>query len=190
MSAPLTLPGFSTPAAGFDEPMAMLLACHERVRRSLTGLGRIAERAAQGRVDAAVREAARDVLRYFDVAAPHHHEDEERHVFPLVLSSCGDAALRDAVHTLERQHVELRALWSLLRGPLEALAEGGDEAFDAPARDTAAQFIAVYERHAAIEETTVFPFAAARLDADALACIGAEMAARRGARVVPGGALR
>ena len=34
------LPGFSSPAAGFDEPFAMLDACHERVRRSL-GLPRL-----------------------------------------------------------------------------------------------------------------------------------------------------
>jgi hemerythrin-like domain-containing protein len=185
MSLPVTFPGFSAPAAGFDDPMAMLEACHERVRRSLDRLGRIAGRAAQGQVDAAVREAARDVLRYFDVAAPQHHEDEERHVFPLVLAACGDAALQDVVHTLERQHLELRASWAALRGPLEALAGGRDEAFDAPARDVAAQFIALYERHAAVEETAVFPFAAVRLAADDLARIGAEMANRRGARIVP-----
>lgn len=190
MAIPVTLPGFSAPAAGFDEPMAMLQACHERVRRSLDRLTLVAAHAAQGRVDAAVRAAAADVLRYFDVAAPHHHEDEERHVFPLVLSACGDASLHDAVHTLRAQHVELRALWAALRGPLEAFANGRDEAFDAPARDIAAQFIALYERHAAIEDTAVFPFAAATLGADELERIGVEMATRRGARIVPARALR
>jgi hemerythrin-like domain-containing protein len=185
MSLPVTFPGFSTPAVGFDDPMAMLEACHERVRRSLDRLGRIAQRAARGHVDEAVREAARDVLRYFDVAAPHHHEDEERHVFPRVKSACGDAALQDVVHTLERQHLELRALWATLRGPLEALANGRDDAVDAPARDVAAQFIALYERHAAIEESVVFPVAVAQLAAGELVRIGGEMAARRGARIVP-----
>ena len=54
--------GFSPPAAGFDEPMAMLEACHDRIRRSLALLGRLCQRVAQGRVDAAVHAAAADVL--------------------------------------------------------------------------------------------------------------------------------
>jgi hemerythrin-like domain-containing protein len=182
MASPVSLPGFDAPAAGFDAPMAMLAACHERVRRSLGLLQRIAERVAQGRVDAPVHEAARDVLRYFDLAAPQHHEDEERHVFPLVLSACGDAALGDAVHTLQRQHEEMRVRWASLRRPLEALAAGEAAAFDAAARAAVADYVALYERHASVEETLVFPFASARLDAEALAGIGAEMAARRGAR--------
>lgn len=189
MATPLTLPGFSAPAAGFDDPLAMLEACHERVRRSLERLERIGERAAQRRVDAAVREAAADVLRYFDIAAPHHHEDEERHVFPLVLGACADAAVCDAVRALQRQHDEMRSIWATLRGPLQALAGGNDAAFDAASRAAAAEFVALYRRHAAVEETLVFPFAAARLDEAALARIGAEMAARRGVRL-PAAAAR
>lgn len=184
MASPLTLPGFAAPAAGFDAPMAMLEACHDRVRRSLDRLERIAERVVQGRVDTPVHEAAADVLRYFDLAAPHHHEDEERHVFPFVLASCADAALHDAVGALQRQHDELRALWAALRGPLEALARGDDgAAFDAAAQASAARFAALYRRHAALEESLVFPAAAAGLSADALERIGTEMATRRGARV-------
>lgn len=182
MPTPLILPGFSAPAAGFDAPMEMLAACHERVRRSADRLLRIADRAASGRVDVTVRDAARDVLRYFDLAAPQHHEDEERHVFPCVLAGCGDAALRDAVERLQRQHVELHALWAALRGPLQALADGDGAAFDADARATAARFAALYARHAELEETLVFPAAAARLSADALVAIGTEMAQRRGVR--------
>jgi hypothetical protein len=60
----------------------MLHACHDRVRRSLDLLGRVCERLVQGRVDAAVHDAAADVLRYFDRAAPQHHEDEEAACLP------------------------------------------------------------------------------------------------------------
>lgn len=177
----LPFPGFSSPAVGFEAPFEMLEACHGRVRRSLDLLARIAERVEQDRIDASVRDAARDVLRYFDIAAPLHHEDEERHVFPLVLGACADAALLDAVRALQRDHVAMRDRWAALRGPLLALAADDAAAFDAAARADAVAFIALYERHAALEETLVFPFAAARLDVAALAPIGAEMAARRGA---------
>ena len=74
--AGVNLPGFNTPAVGFEQPFEMLEACHERVQRSLALLGRIARHIdAQGH-DAQSRSAAVDVLRYFDIAGPHHHEDE------------------------------------------------------------------------------------------------------------------
>ena len=36
-----SLPGFDAPAVGFEQPFEMLLACHDRVRRSLALLGRL-----------------------------------------------------------------------------------------------------------------------------------------------------
>lgn len=38
---PTGLPGFNTPAVGFEEPFAMLEACHERVQRTLDLLQRL-----------------------------------------------------------------------------------------------------------------------------------------------------
>lgn len=169
------------PSVGFDQPLEMLAACHARMERSLALLERLGRHLHERGGDGQARSAAADVLRYFDIAAPLHHEDEERHVFPLVLGACADAALLDAVRALQRDHVAMRDRWAALRGPLLALAADDAAAFDAAARADAVAFIALYERHAALEETLVFPFAAARLDVAALAPIGAEMAARRGA---------
>ena len=36
-----SLPGFSAPAASFDQPFEMMEACHDRVQRSLDLLERI-----------------------------------------------------------------------------------------------------------------------------------------------------
>ncbi|HEX6706056.1 MAG TPA: hemerythrin domain-containing protein [Albitalea sp.] len=166
---------FPTPAAGFDDPLAMLDACHDRVRRSLELLRRICERVEAGRVDADVRAAATDVLRYFDIAAPHHHEDEERHVFPAVTNA------PEVIARLHDEHREMSALWAELRVPLSALAGGDATAFAAQAIALAARFRALYEQHAKTEEDLIFPAAAAELDAGALRRIGDEMATRRGA---------
>jgi hypothetical protein len=57
--------------------------------------------------DAASRSAACDVLRYFDLAAPHHHLDEERHVLPPLLA----------------EHRRMEALWAVLRVPLQPWAD-------------------------------------------------------------------
>jgi hemerythrin-like domain-containing protein len=161
----------------------MLEACHDRIRRSLDLLGRICDRVAECRIDAAVHEAAGDVLRYFDRAAPHHHEDEERHIFPCVLEGTADPALRAAVLRLQEDHIAMEKQWAALRTPLAALAAGHAQAFGAPHIAAARRFIALYADHAQTEEALVFPPAAAALDEAALQRIGADMAARRGVRL-------
>lgn len=83
--------GFNAPAVGFEAPFDMLEACHERVRRSLALLNRLVTWVDEHGHDDMSRSAASDVLRYFNLAAPLHHQDEELHVFPLL--SCGDDAV-------------------------------------------------------------------------------------------------
>lgn len=173
----------AAPAAGYDAPLALLEACHDRVRRSLDLLRRLGERVAERRIDDAVRDAARDVLRYFDVAAPLHHEDEERHVFPRVLAAPDENGSHAAVRRLQREHVELRAQWAALRRPLAALAGGDDAAWDAAARADGERWAAAYAAHAELEETLVFPHAGRLLGESELRDAGVEMASRRGVTI-------
>ena len=174
MTAPLH---FGTaPASGFDQPFEMLIACHERVRRMLDLLERLAAHLPQHGCDAQAAEAARDVMRYFDQAAPAHHEDEERHVLPLLRAAGEDAFAAQ----IEQEHHELRRRWVELR---RALAEvearqwvGSDAADYAPWH----QFARLYRAHAAAEEAHAFALARAALDVEALRAMGREMAQRRG----------
>jgi hypothetical protein len=114
-SAPL--PGFEAPGVGFEQPFEMLRACHERVQRSLDLLRRLIEYLDTRGHDRSTRSAAADVLRYFDIAAPLHHEDEELHVFPALADSA-DAALREAIAVLRDDHVRMAERWALARGVL------------------------------------------------------------------------
>lgn len=173
-AAPLSLN--SAPAAGFDQPFEMLAACHERVERSLALLERLGEHLAVQGADAPARSAARDVLRYFDLAAPHHHEDEERHVLPA-LRAQGQGALADRVLA---DHAAMAAAWARLRPQLEAVAQG-DAAGALGARAAWREFAALYRAHVALEDTQVFPATRERLDATAQRAMGDEMARRRGA---------
>lgn len=86
MGTTSALPGFNAPSVGFEQPFAMLEACHERVQRTLALLQRLRAHVLEHGADVPAQQAARDVLRYFDIAAPLHHEDEELHVFPLLLA--------------------------------------------------------------------------------------------------------
>ena len=120
----ISLPGFSAPGAGFEQPFAMLEACHERVARTLRLLLKLVDHVANGGVDAQARSAASDVLRYFNVAAPLHHQDEELHVFPLLLAH-GDALLNAQVNTMQSDHRRMDTLWGELRPHLVALTATG-----------------------------------------------------------------
>ena len=118
MKSPFTIgsaiPGFNTPDAGLDEPFAMLEACHERVERTLRLLARIVPYVTKHGIDAKAQSAAVDVLRHFDIAAPLHHGDEERHVFPLLLQH-NDAATTGLVERMSAQ-------WAVLRPTLVELS--------------------------------------------------------------------
>lgn len=178
-STPLVL--HAPPAAGFDEPFEMLDACHRRVERMLALLERLAAHLASHGCDAAAADAARDVMRYFDLAAPQHHEDEERHVLPA-LRAAGAAALADR---LQAEHAAMALAWAALRVPLAAIAAGRAPGGDGLAGGPA--FAAMYGAHLALEDAEAFPAVRPHLDAGALAVIGAEMAQRRGVPLPAGG---
>jgi hemerythrin-like domain-containing protein len=179
MTSSSALPGFNSPAVGFEQPFEMLEACHDRVRRSLALLGKLVEHVAAQGHDAQSRSAAADVLRYFDLAAPLHHLDEETHVFPLLLEQ-GDTTVREAVQSLQKDHVAMGQLWLQLR---RALLDWRDA--EAPAalttamRADAASFSELYASHLKTEEGLVFPQARSRLNASDLAAMGRQMQARR-----------
>jgi hemerythrin-like domain-containing protein len=170
---------FDPPAAGFDAPFEMLAACHERVERSLRLLERIAAHLPVHGADAQARAAARDVLRYFDIAAPHHHEDEERHVLPALRDTGhGDVAAR-----IVSDHGLMAQAWAALRTDLQAIC-GGDAAVATSAAGLRRwqEFAALYRRHIELEDHAAFPAAQSALDAVAQLAMGDEMARRRGVR--------
>lgn len=190
----------SSPAlagAGFEQPFELLEACHERVERYLALLGKLQAHLESrgGAVDQAAREAAADVRRYFNQAAPLHHEDEERHVFPL-LQDTADPQLHEAVARLRADHLAFHARWQALDPALRALAEDG--VLNTSLKELAAlaqAFASGYAAHIACEHELVFPAVQQLLAAQgnsgrhALQEMGADMARRRGARVLPPGTL-
>jgi len=182
MARTVPLPGFGAAAVGFDTPFEMLEACHERVQRSLDLLQRLTGYLHTHACDDSARQAARDVQRYFDIAAPLHHEDEERHVFPPLLAQTGDAPLLALVRQLQRDHVQMAERWAAARGALQAMGDGQLQAFT-PAHGAALDdFAACYADHLRHEDESIYPAARALLGAPAQQAMGREMAARRGAR--------
>lgn len=178
-TASAALPGFSAPAASFDEPFAMLSGCHERVERTLRLLGKLVEHVATKGSDAQAQSAATDVLRYFDVAAPRHHEDEELHVFPLLLAQTGEMqpALGGHVRRMQADHVLMNEVWAELRPLLQAVAAGAPPPPDL--RAGADRFAALYGSHIDTEERLLYPAAAGLIAPEALRQMSDDMRRRR-----------
>jgi hemerythrin-like domain-containing protein len=164
----------------------MLAGCHERVLRSLALLKRLVGHVHEQGIDRDARSAARDVLRYFDIAGPQHHLDEERHVLPL-LEGSGDDALIAAARRLRDDHDAFDMQWQTLRVLLLQLRDDEAQRWSPSAQHELAHearaFIDRYREHLPLEDEVVFP-AARRLiaarGAAAIEAMGREMAERRG----------
>ena len=176
-----TFPGHRAPSAGFEVPLEMLAACHLRVQSQCrTLLGLVPHLAAHG-ADPQAREAAVAVMRYFETAALHHHEDEELDLFPALLESMAGSdavCLRELSAALVADQRVLEQRWRSLRRVLEQVAAGTAAAL---AVDEAQAFVGLDERHMAREEAELLPMAARLLDDATLDRIGLAMRARRGA---------
>ncbi|NML45208.1 hemerythrin domain-containing protein [Ramlibacter sp. G-1-2-2] len=168
------------PAASFDEPFEMLAACHDRLQRMLALLARLREHLPAHGADAQARQAAHDVMRYFDQAAPQHHRDEELHVFPPLLAQ-GDPATVERVQALQRDHRQMEEAWERARTVLAAIEGGQLQQPDAASRVALETFSSLYGAHLEAEEQLVFPAARQLLDAAAIREMGREMRLRRGA---------
>jgi len=181
MTQPIRMASLTSgPAASFDQPFEMLQACHERIERTLALLERLRAHHATHGADEPARQAARDILRYFDLAAPHHHQDEELHVFPALVAG-GDVATLALVGRLREDHLQMEARWGPARQVLVAI-EQSELARLAPADEGAlSAFSGLYARHIEAEEQLAYPQAQALLDGDAVAAMGQEMRRRRGA---------
>ena len=179
MSVSSAVPGFESPAVGFEQPFEMLEACHGRVQRSLALLQKLLAYVQTTGHDQQTQSAAKDVLRYFDLAAPLHHDDEELNIFPVVLAGGGANAI-SAVETLLRDHQAMHALWQRLREVLVAWSQPGATA---PASESmqalVADFVAGYASHIRTEEDLVYPQARALMSPGQIAEIGQQMRARR-----------
>jgi hemerythrin-like domain-containing protein len=172
------LPG---PAAGFEQPFEMLEACHERVHRMLKLLARLREHLRGHGADQSARDAARDVMRYFDQAAPHHHRDEELHVFPALLAQ-GEPETVALVRRLQRDHVDMEMRWQDARRVLAAI-QAGELPVLAPADEAALDaFAGLYDGHIEAEEGIVYPAAVDLLDEQSQQAMGQEMMRRRGVK--------
>ena len=168
--------------ADFAQPLALLHACHGRVMAHNEMLEWLARHLSVHECDAEAQQAASYVLRYFDGAGRHHHEDEDIDLFPRMRQAAqGQNAERVAllVAQLTAEHQVLEREWNGMRERLELIAHGERALLR---EQEVARFCNLYRAHIAAEEAQVYPLAAVILDREHMTAIGMAMAARRGVR--------
>lgn len=183
-AAKTLFPGFDAPATGFEVPLEMLSACHGRVERQCQTMLRLVPHFAANGPDQAAREAAQNVMRYFDTSARDHHADEERDLFPALLQSAPDtelARLGELIDNLRAQHRALEQAWLQLRSKLEGISLGGKPELGA---NEVWRLVDLYRSHIAREEEELLPLAKRLLDEAQLDAVGRAMRLRRGIKDV------
>ena len=176
----ITIPGHSSPTAGFEVPLEMLSACHFRIERQCATLRRLVPHLDTHGADAQARTAAANVMRYFDTSAKHHHADEEKDLFPALIESMAGSdpvCLRALTVGLTTEHRELEARWQRVRVVLERVVAGDGVSLDS---EEVEALVGLYERHIEREEHELLPMAARLLSDDDLERVGRAMRERRG----------
>lgn len=177
----LGFPGHRAPAVGFEAPFEMLFACHERVERMLELLSKLRKHLVENGWDAQAASAAADVMRYFDLAAPQHHLDEEIHVFPAVLA-LKNGRLDLLVYRLKQEHLEMEKLWAGVRIALDCVTKANAQnwmCFSDQDNANLDLFISAYKEHINDEEIYIYPAAAKVLSPEQLESMSHDMMRRR-----------
>ncbi|MBC7454610.1 MAG: pyridoxamine 5'-phosphate oxidase [Massilia sp.] len=172
-------------APGFDQPIALLKHCHDRIRKQLATLQKLPEHLARHGANDEARRAAQAVLNYFDKAAPLHHADEEENLVPMLqaVAQGEDAAtLAQLVPGILQDHQQMDAMWHDLHAALGAIAHGSADTLSGAAVQ---QFVARYTDHMALEETHIAPMAKRLFSTAQMAQLGAAMQLRRAIAPTP-----
>lgn len=164
----------------FSRPIEALKSCHERLRRECGALRKLVEHMREHGCDGEARQAAANVMRYFDTAARHHHADEEEDLLPRMMIAATlshGPRLTRLVGDIANEHRDMDRMWTELRPVLQEISAGENTPLDALTVD---RFVKLYRSHIALEEANVFPLAEMLLSGNDFAEIGVSMAQRRG----------
>jgi len=175
--------GFRSAAAGYDQPLDMWLDCHRRIARMNALLQRLVDHLKHHPVDKDARVTAASIRRYFDEAAPRHHDDEEVDLFPRLLDKLrahDDPAAESIAATIDSllaDHAEMHDLYRTLRAQLQRIEAGEVPQFD---EVQLMLFVSKYRAHIEVEDGVLAPALRRTFKARDLKAVGRAMAARRG----------
>lgn len=167
-------------APDFDQPIAVLKHCHDKIRKQLQTMQKLLPHLAEFGADLDAKQGANAVLKYFEEAAPKHHADEEVDLLPMLQKT----AVGEDAQTLDRllpeimqEHQQMEALWEELAPQLRAIATGDGTALS---KQSVHSFATLYTAHMEKEEGHIAPMAKRIFSAGQMITLGGAMKRRRG----------
>jgi hemerythrin-like domain-containing protein len=142
--------------AAHPQPFKALDACHLQIQQHLEELQRMALHMETAGLSEADRKLAGEIEAFFSSTSREHHEQEEKVVFPPLLTS-GNIELQDAVRTLQQDHGFIEENWIELGPQLRGIAEGNDWFDTAEFQHNVALFLELLNGHIALEESLIYP---------------------------------
>ena len=131
---------------------------HAAALEMLVAFERLLDHLEAGNRDDSAASSARAILEFFGGPGRDHHAQEERQVFPGLLTS-SDAELVHAVKRLQQDHGWIEEDWRELSPQIEAIAAGYNW-YDLPMlRAALPVFTALYHEHISLEESLIYPVA-------------------------------
>jgi hemerythrin-like domain-containing protein len=163
---------------GFDEPLALLRACHKNILAHCDRLEALLAHIDEQGIDDEARKAARDIVHYFSGSTLLHHRDEEEDLFPRLNRQ--SLRIAELIQDLKQEHSKLDQLWENMVSELKPLP---DQHFSDGFLQATRDFCTLSRQHVNRENMEFLPLAASSLSQLDLDEIGASMAARRGVRI-------
>jgi hemerythrin-like domain-containing protein len=160
---------------GFNDPLGVLRACHQRILARCDTLEKLPAHLAAKGADSEARSAIGQIINYFSSSAVHHHQDEEIDLFPIL--SQQSLQLAATVSRLQQEHTRLDALWAALAAALEKPDELPN---NAQLTGLIQRFCALNRAHVDCENREVLSMAQHILNVQQIEELGAAMARRRG----------
>jgi pyridoxamine 5'-phosphate oxidase len=179
MSNPSDKPLYDT-APDFNQPIAVLKHCHDRIRKQLETLQKLLAHLPKHGADAEAQKAAQAVLKYFNNAAHLHHQDEEENLVPMLQATARDAdasLLAELVPGILAEHQQMDKDWNIIKTQLEQIANGQSTALSA---QDVQRYCDAYTAHMAKEEANIAPMAKRLFSPEQMAQLGSAMQVRRG----------
>jgi len=177
--------------ATFEQPISLLLSCHEKILHFSSALCIIVEHLQKDGWNQKAIQSVAHVRRYFNIASTQHHLDEELHLFPAIVALADknnddnvqhdrkqSREINERIELLIQEHVESDELWLKLD---QLLAKQSND-FNLLV-NLAEQFKVSMHAHAAIENELIFPYAKEHITEAQLKEIGLQIARRRGIEI-------
>jgi hemerythrin-like domain-containing protein len=141
------------------EPIAGFSRCHEGILEHLQSLATLPALLAPA---ARARAVAEGTLRFFRTVVYEHHQEEERELFPAVLSSAAHGAEHELVQgivaQLTREHRQIESNFEELEPELKKVARGQETTLTASEVEALVRkLVGHYQGHASYEETEFLP---------------------------------